>query len=82
MTDKEYVDWQTRLSDEFDVDGYTLSQGSAKDFYLKFRKAKADGLREAAEILRMTPGLVIHSKTTSIFNILEAAATKLDPPAS
>lgn len=51
MTD---MDWQKKLSDEFDVDGYTLSQASAKDFYGKFRKAelrgRANGMREADEI--------------------------------
>ena len=98
MTDKEYVDWQKILSDEFDVDGYTLSQGSAKDFYLKFRKAKADGFRMAVEIMKEKHNPDARSeiidegkderyfytrvRTISLWDIMEEAASKLDPPAS
>ncbi len=36
----EYVDWQKKLSDDFDVDGYMMPNESARDFHAKFRKAK------------------------------------------
>ena len=83
---KEYVDWQKILSDEFDVDGYTLSQASAKDFYMKFRKAKADGMRESAALVEN--GRFLHDDSppkrfaNEVVPMLRAAASKLDPPAS
>ena len=52
-TDKpaEYVDWQKALSDDFDIDGYSMPNAAAQDVHAKFRKAKADGMREAADFI-------------------------------
>lgn len=45
---EEFVHWQKKLSDDFDVDGYSMPNAAAQDVYGKFLKAKNDALEEAA----------------------------------
>ena len=76
-----YIDWQKKLSDDFDVDGYPLRRDMAREFHKKFCKAKADGMREAAKIMDSTPA----SQMDSVGDVLRrgmlnihAAADKIE----
>lgn len=85
----EYVDWQKKLSDDFDVDGYMMPNETAKDFHDKFRAAelrgRVAGMREAARMAFLFMGCVgettAHSKQRGdMVAHITVAATKLESP--